>query len=102
MKKKFVRAIAALLLAVSSVSVLSGCSNGDVRIDQYSKTWVGLRGEVAGQVGTYSKYTTYDAAKPKKDGKKETIYKATSDDGTVYYCWKSTVNGKWYMSRSYK
>ena len=99
MKKKLIRTAAALLLAITSLSVLTGC---DVRIDQYSQTWYGRSGELAGKCGTYRKYDTYDVAKPRKDGKKETIYKATSTDGDVYYCWKSTVNSQWYFSKNYK
>lgn len=101
--KKLAKTVSVLLLAVTSASVLTGCTSNNVRLNTVAKTWTGLSGSpVAGKSGYYEYYTTYDAAKPRKDGKKETIYKATSWEGEVYYCWKSTVNNKWYFSKNYK
>ena len=103
MKKKLTKIAATLLIVVSSASVLSGCTSNDVCINTLSKTWTGLSGSpVAGKSGYYEYYTTYDAVKPRKDGKKETIYKAYTWDGEVYYVWKSTVDKKWYFSKNYK
>ena len=101
MKKKLFRVVSAFLLSVASLSILTSCGTGDVTINQYNKTWRGLKGDLAGKIGTYEYYKTADASKPRKDGKKETIYKATSTDGDVYYVWKSTVDKKWYISKSY-
>ena len=102
MKKKLFRVASAFLLSLASLSILTGCGTNDVNINQYRRTWYGLKGSaLEGKSGTYEYYKTADASKPRRDGKKETIYKATSYDGDVYYVWKSTVNKKWYISSSY-
>lgn len=100
MKKKPFRIISACVLATAGLTLLTGCGSDDVLI--CGNRWYGEKGgPLEGKLGTYESHTTADAAKPYKDGKKETIYKASSTDGDEYYLWKSTVNGRWYCSTSY-